>query len=103
MSKDPNPQIEGYDPHFDRLSVTRRVLGHVTDEVDIDAFGPRNTLEALSYALASDLNTPLHGTPTEVAPEVQRHLDKLADAGLIKQRADDSYALTGAGLTELRN
>lgn len=96
-------QVAGYEPHFDRLGVTRRVLGHVTDEVDVDAVGPRNTLEALSYGLATDANTPLHGTSTEVAPEVQEHLDSLVEAGLLKVRKDGSYEVTAAGLTELRN
>lgn len=95
-------QVEGYEPKFDRLSVTRRVLGHVTDEVDVSALGPRNGLEALAYAIATDAHTPVHGTPIEVAPEVQKHLDLLVEAELL-QRRGNVYALTDAGLTELRN
>lgn len=96
-------QVEGYEPHFDRLSTTRRVLGHVTDEVDVDALGPRNTLSALAYGLATDANTAISGDPDEVASEVQEHLDALTEAGLLNVRKNGSYEVTAAGLTELRN
>lgn len=99
---------------FDRLSVERRVLGHVTDEVDTTALGPRNTLAALTYALVRDRNTThaAGGNPrfevdgmsvAESAQAVLDYLDDLKDAGLLVQRDDGSYEVTEDGLTELRN
>ena len=96
---------------FDRLSVERRVLGHITDEVDADALGPRNTLAALTYALMRDPNTTrpvgrpkldIDGATLEqVATLVDEHLQRLVAAGLAAQREDGSFELTEAGHTEL--
>ena len=97
---------------FPRLSVERRVLGNITDEVDVIRVGPRNTLAAITYALMTDVFTtnPPEGQPRldiggksteQVAQEVLDMLDALADAGLVEQRDDDSYAVTEAGQAEL--
>jgi len=97
---------------FDRLSVERRVLGHVTDEVNITALGPRNTLAAITYDLMTDRNTThppsthprleVDGVSTEeIAAAVLAHLTALQDAGLLEARADGTYAVTEAGHLEL--
>lgn len=96
---------------FDRLSVERRVLGHITDEVDRDHLGPRNTLAALTHALMNDRHTThpagenarldVSGSVAEIAQTILGHLDALKDAGLVVQREDGSYKLTKAGHTEL--
>jgi hypothetical protein len=97
---------------FDRLSVERRALGHITDEVDVTALGPRNTLAALTYALMTDANTthPPAGLPRldvdgatveQVAQAVLDLLSRLVGAGLASQRPDGSYAVTEAGVAEL--
>lgn len=99
---------------FDRLSVERRVLGHITEDVDQSWIGPRNTLAALTQALMTDRHTtsPPPGLPrldvdgvsvAEVAQTVLEHLERLVDAGLVEQHADGSYALTDAGVHELAN
>lgn len=97
---------------FDRLSIERRVLGHITDEVDFSPLGPRNTLAALTQALMTDRHTtnPPPGQPrldvdgltvAEVAQAILEHLDRLVDAGLVEQLADESYVLTEDGVREL--
>lgn len=98
-------QVEDYQPRFDRLGTARRVLGHVTDEVDVDALGPRNTLAAISHGLLTDANTReiSNMSPELAAAETQGHLDKLVEAGLLVRRGDESYELTDDGLIELRN
>lgn len=99
---------------FDRLSVERRVLGHVTDEVDQTPLGPRNTLAAITYALMTDRNTtrPQGGQPrletegqttAQIAQAVLDHLSRLVDAGLVEVNDDGEYALTDAGHLELRS
>lgn len=107
-----------YEPLFDRSGARRRLLMHVTDEVDvtateqnatarlvpIEALGPRNTPEALAYALARDPASPSFQPRFDEA--LARVFDLLGDldaAGLVKRRDDGSYALTGAGWHELRN
>lgn len=98
--------------HFPRLSLERRVLGHVTDEVDETEFGPRNTLAALTRALMTDRNTTNPATPehgrldverpvVDVAQSVLDVLAALQAAGLVSQREDGSYAVTDAGRVEL--
>lgn len=106
------PGAELADTHFPRLSTERRLLGHITDEVDITAFGPRNTLSALTYALMTDRNTtnPPESLPrlnvdgvtvVAVAQTVLDMLGALVEAGLVEDRGDGSYAVTGAGADEL--
>lgn len=98
---------------FPRLSVERRVLGYITDEVDVIQIGPRNTLAAITYALMTDRQTtnPPEGTPrleTEgkdaavIIEDVLGKLTALIDAGLVEQRQDQSYAVTEAGQAELK-
>jgi hypothetical protein len=90
------PDIEEeYEPKFDRLSTTRRVLGHVTDE-DHVGMGPRNTPERLAYELAGDPYTNF-----DQGDDVQEHLDDLEAAGLVQKREDGTYAVTEAGTYEL--
>jgi hypothetical protein len=97
-------QVPGYEPKFPRLSTTRRVLGHVTDEVDQSALGPRNTLTALAYALWRDDNTPeIGGELSDATVATKEHLDQLVGAGLVEDRGDGSYGVTDAGWVELHN
>jgi hypothetical protein len=98
-----------YEPKFDRLGLTRRVLGHITDEDHVGR-GPRNTAARLDQELDEDRNTPYRKNvpdpenPEAVVPlKVQEHLDKLVEAGLVEKRDDDTYAVTEAGITELVN
>lgn len=97
---------------LDREGVERRVLGHITDEEDTSALGPRNTLAALTYAIVRDQNTtnPPAGKPrldvdglstAEAAQAVLDILELLIGEGLVKQRKDGSYELTDAGHLEL--
>src|SRR5258708_785843 len=97
---------------FDRTSVHRRILGHITDETNVTALGPRNTLAALTYDLVRAVNRthPPPGRPrlevegknsTEVAQLVYDHIDALIDAGLVVQREDGTYAMTDEGHLEL--
>lgn len=88
---------EDYEPKFDRLSTTRRVLAHVTDDVD-PVHGARNTLEALQSALVEDPNTHL-SDPGEVEPE----LEQLLEAGLLKKLEDGKLKVTHDGMVELVN
>jgi len=98
---------------FPRTSVERRVLGHVTDEVDLTALGPRNTLAALTYALVRDRNTTHPAgenakldtdgaTTAQSAQLVLEHLQRLEDEGLVEEDAGH-YTVTDAGWTELRS
>lgn len=87
-----------YDPKFDRMGVTRRVLGHITDEDHVGR-GPRNEAARLAVELSEDPNTP--GAFDVEA--IQEHLDKLEEAGLVKQRATGAYSVTRAGTVELVN
>jgi hypothetical protein len=97
---------------FDRLSIERRVLGHITDDVEHTVLGARNTLAALTYSIMRDRNTTHAPAPNpsldidgkslvEVAQTIHEHVGKLTDAGLVAQREDGSYALTEAGHKEL--
>lgn len=97
-----------------RESVERRVLGHVTDEVDRDALGPRNTLAAIYHAVSTDRNTTnppndkprlnLDGLDVAQALQVVHDiLEHLVTVGLLEQREDTSYALTDLGHYELAN
>lgn len=88
---------ENYEPHFPRLSVTRRVLGHITPEVDRDDLGPRNTLHALRIGLISDPHTEI-SYPEQVPP----YLDALVKSGLVSED-DGVYTVTEAGRRELTN
>lgn len=109
VTNDPEPQLEpaplephplygeNYEPHFPRLSVTRRVLGHITPEVDRDDLGPRNTLHALTVGLISDPHTEID-YPEQVGP----YLNALVVAGLVSEH-DGVYTVTEAGRRELTN
>lgn len=100
---------------FPRLSVQRRVLAHISDEVDETEFGPRNTLASLTRALMTDRNTinpPTsdHGkldvngkTVVEIAQQVLDHLEELIAAGLVEQHDDETYRLTDAGHAEIND
>lgn len=88
---------ENYEPHFPRTSVTRRVLGHITPEVDRDDLGPRNTLHALTVGLIADPHTEID-YPEQVPP----YLAKLVDSGLVTEK-DGVYTVTEAGWRELMN
>ncbi len=89
--------VEDYEPHFDRLSVERRVLGHVTEDDHVGR-GPRNTIDRLRLELEEDPNTRYGGS----VEQLQDYLDALEEAGLVEQ-ADGVYAVTEAGRVELAN
>jgi hypothetical protein len=91
-------QVEDYEPNFDRASVQRRVLGHITDENHVGR-GPRNTADRLSQELDEDPNSSF------VADEddMQAILDELEDAGLVAARDDGTYEVTEPGRIELAN
>lgn len=86
-----------YEPRFPRISTTRRVLGHITEELDRTDLGPRNTLPALTFALIADDHTDIH-YPEQVPP----FLDDLVEAGLASE-LDGVYTVTEAGQRELMN
>jgi hypothetical protein len=97
---------------FPRLSLARRVLAFVSDEVDETAYGPRNTLTALTRGLSIDSHTTnpqnpdaerldVTGSLEDVVRAVYECLTSLVDAGLLKQAADGSYRVTNAGRMEL--
>lgn len=88
-----------YEPNFDPLGTTRRVLGHITDEDHVGR-GPRNTVERLTQELAED---PFTAVEFNEVGAVQSHLDALEQAGLVAKRDDGSYEVTEAGQTELTN
>jgi hypothetical protein len=90
---------DDYEPEFERLSVERRVLGHITDQEHVGR-GPRNTVERLAQELAEDPWTDI-GFGQE--DSVQEYLNDLETHGLIEKRADGTYALTEAGEIELAN
>jgi hypothetical protein len=95
---EPHPlRSENYEPRFPRLSVTRRVLGHITPEVDHDDLGPRNTLNALTVGLISDPHTEI-----SYPEQVQPYLDDLVESGLVSEHAG-TYQVTEAGWRELTN
>lgn len=89
--------MDDYEPRFDRVGTTRRVLGHVTDE-DHAGRGPRNTLDRLVVELAEDPHTDIG---PDAPDDVRHHLDLLVDAGLLVQRPDNTYEVTDDGMYEL--
>lgn len=99
----PQPQEEpdehpvGFAPLFPRLGTHRRVLGHVTPEVDRTAYGPRNTLPALTYALVRDDETDI-----SYPEQIPQYLADLVQAGLLTE-ADGTYTVTDRGWQELTN
>ena len=90
------PEVEVYEPNFDRLGMHRRVLGHVTD-LDHVGRGPRNTAERLNQELAEDPFSEFHH-----GDDSQEYLDDLEAHGLVTQ-TDGVYELTEAGQHELSN
>jgi ribosomal protein S19E (S16A) len=84
-----------YEPHFDRLGIHRRVLGHITDEDHVGR-GPRNTADRLTEELGEDPFTPFDGSEDDV----QEYLDDLEASGLVSKDAD-VYTVTEAGQYEL--
>lgn len=118
MGKD---QLADYEPHFDRLGGARRLLGHITDEVDDHRVGPRNTIPALALDLATEPSSTQFPHPSTTAlrlngvnvelPEgtrtteqqVEELLERLIAAGLVERRDGGTYAVTDAGWIELRN
>jgi hypothetical protein len=103
-------QVEGYDPHFARDSVQRRVLAYITDDDHVGR-GPRNTADRLAQELDEDPNTPFvlegfddpaTGEPVE-GDDVQGYLDELVEAGLVEARDDGTYGVTEPGRIELVN
>ena len=95
---EPHPlRSQNYEPVFPRTSVTRRVLAHITPEVDRTDLGPRNTLPALTAGLISDDHTEI-AHPEQVQP----YLDALVAAGLVSEHAG-TYQVTDAGWRELMN
>lgn len=90
--------VEDFEPVLDRLGTERRVLGFITDEEHAGR-GPRNTVERLSFELQQDEFTQYAGN----FDQMQAYLDGLEEAGLVEKRADDTYALTDLGYTELAN
>lgn len=86
---------EEYEPKFDRLSVQRRVLMHVTDEEHVGR-GPRNTADRLTQELAEDPYTEF-GEDNDS----QEYLDDLEASGLVEKRDDGTYGVTEAGHYEL--
>jgi hypothetical protein len=98
VEPEPHPlRSENYEPRFPRLSVARRVLGHITPEVDHDDLGPRNTLNALTVGLISDPHTEI-----SYPEQVQPYLDDLVESGLVSEHAG-TYQVTEAGWRELTN
>lgn len=96
MSAGTGTHTVNYQPVFDRLGTTRRVLGHITDDDHIGR-GPRNTLERLVQELAEDPHTIYHGDQWDMVDM----LIALMDAGLVDQRPDETYVVTDAGRYEL--
>jgi winged helix-turn-helix protein len=88
------PEVEPYEPKFDRLGTHRRVLGHVTDEDHVGR-GPRNTAARLNQELAEDPYTEF-----DRDDDVQEYLDDLEANGLISQQ-EGTYKVTEAGQYEL--
>src|SRR5215472_6506246 len=70
--------VEDYEPHFDRLSTERRVLGHITDDEHVR--GPRNTIDQLDVELTEDPHTRYDGDKGKLADM----LEMLVDAGLVE-------------------
>jgi hypothetical protein len=92
-------QVEGYEPVLDRLSVERRVLGHITDEHHAGR-GPRNTFARLDQELGEDPHTDYEEGNVD---RLDAMLAELIDEGLVEERDNGTYGLTDAGFTELAN
>jgi hypothetical protein len=104
---------------FDRLSVERRVLCAVSDELYSERLGPRNSLPAIAEFLITDPNTTHPPPPNArlevaglaLADQVQLVLDnleRLIDAGLVTREGDvnnpaHTYHVTEAGVTEMQS
>jgi hypothetical protein len=97
---------------FKRLSLTRRVLGFIADEEDETAYGPRNTLAALTRSLMLDPHTfnpqnpeadklDISGTLEDTIRQVFEQLNLLIEAGLVEGSHPGPYQRTDAGNTEL--
>ena len=89
--------VAGYEPHFDRMGTTHRVLGFITDEEHLGR--ARNTAAVLAEDLADD---PFTAVEHNEQNAVQKHLDALEDAGLVEQ-SEGVYQITDAGRIELAN
>ena len=97
---------EDYEHKFEPLSVTHRVLAHITDLVDGPSGSrPRNTVDAMAFSLIAEPAAPgISGPTLELAEaQVQTEVDKLTDAGFVIQRDDGTLALTDDGKIELSN
>lgn len=102
---------------FDRLSVERRVLGTVNDDLYTEQLGSRNNLASIADFLLTDPHTTHCQPPNErlnvegltVEQAVGLVLEKLENcvqAGLLERRGDvndpaHTYHLTEAGCAEL--
>jgi hypothetical protein len=91
-------QVEDYEPHFDRASIQRRVLGYITDDDHVGR-GPRNTADRLNQELDEDPFSPYVADDDDV----QAYLDELVEAGLVEDRGDGTYGVTEPGRIELVN
>jgi hypothetical protein len=104
---------------FDRLSVERRALCAISDELYSDRLGPRNSLPAIADFLINDPNTTNPPPPNArlevaglpLADQVQLvldNLDRLIEAGLATREGDvndptHTYHVTEAGVLEMQN
>jgi hypothetical protein len=71
----------GYAPVLDRLSTERRVLAHVTAEVDQTYLGPQNTVRAITFALLRDPHTSI-----DAMEQIQPNLHLLVEQGSPERR-----------------
>lgn len=98
LEPEPHPlRSENYEPVFPRTSTARRVLGHITDEVDRSELGPRNTAHAIAAGVIRDPHTDIHHEE-----QLQPFLDALVDTGLASEH-EGVYTITEAGWRELMN
>lgn len=88
--------MSDYEPKFERVGTTRRVLGHITDDDHIGR-GPRNTLDRLVQELAEDPHTIYAGD----VHQMRIYIRDLLDAGLVAEREDGTLHVTDAGRYEL--
>lgn len=87
----------GYARVPDRLSTERRVLAHISDEVDQTYLGPQNTVLAITFALLRDPHTSIDATE-----QVQPYLDLPVEQDLLSEDRG-VYTLTDSGWRELVN